>query len=682
MKPKEPSLLFIVSVVVAFITLFFSTNSPLVLLFVPIYLLPLFIHERFPRDSALIWGGRLFVYAACALLGRSFGSSQTPYQYGVQAFVTMGLVLGGELVLQSFREPPEGFKFDPLQFLVSSLLFLIACGTYSAQIGFQAHLWIGAPLWTLLTLLAMGDVREGRIRLDGMSRVRQGGLLAITICVGYLGHSVLSSNRGELMSLGSRLLSESRPNVSEAGVADAPSLGSSFNNNSSTARMLRITGTLSDSHLRVGAFDSYNNGTWGTALSSRVTVGSLPEETRRYKKYAPGAPANSEDVAERTDWDAKVTVLRDTNKNIFVPLNASALLSIEGSDFDWYRFAGPVQVTDEPPFSYGIVNSRTDIQGVQTEQGPLCISLDPKSLDPKSKKYRQDMAKYYQDLEFLTYAREDLLRVPPEIETGVKQMALDITKGASTQQQKIDAISKYLLENYKYSLEFVRGTQDPISDFLLNKKSAHCQYFASAAVMLMREVGIPARYATGFWAHETELDGTTIVRGRDAHAWAEAYVDNVGWINVETTPPSGRADPAANPLTWQQKAQERAEDNWTRIRNWFGNLGSLQIAGIMVAMLCIWGLERWRQARKKARNRPAKPLPPLELQPLARGFEAALKKRGITLLDGQTWSEVVPDNWNQGLDFVSQYNTARFADRDETQLRELTSKLRSIQKEK
>ena len=538
-------------------------------------------------------------------------------------------------------------------------------------------------------MLAAGDVREGQHPLPAIARIRQLGLLSITVCAGFLAHSTISNNRNTFMTLSARLLSETRPSVSEVGVADSPSLQSSFNTNASTARLLRIEGSLSDSHLRAGAFDEYKNGTWGPSLSSRPIEAALAEDTHEQNREIMSAAEIRSDPNKasdpRTDWDAKITVLRDTNKNIFAPLNVSALIPIplQGTDsFDWNPYSGPVQVSDAAPFSYGLKESRTDALGVQTEQGPLCAALEPKRLDPGTP--AKPNRNYQKQLEFATYARARMLEVPDEIDPDVRVMAHQIVAaaGARTQQQKIDAVSEYLLKNYKYSLDFVKGPEDPISDFLLNKKSAHCQYFASATVMLLRELKIPARYATGFWAHETGSDGITTVRGRDAHAWAEAYVDGTGWVTVESTPPSGRADPQANPISWYQKWQEQIEDAWSRVRNWFGNLSSLQIAGIMFGVMGIWGLERWRQARKRARNLSLKPQPPLELQPLARGFEATLRKRGITLLDGQTWSEAVPGEWQQGRDFVQNYNAARFAERDEAQLRELTNQLRAIEKSK
>ena len=676
MKAKEPSLLFVTSVIVALVTLFLSTGSVLVAALIPLYLAPLAIPARLPRDSGLIWGVRLFLYAGCALLGRA--PLQQYYYFGAQAFVTMGLILGGELIIQSFREPPKGFKFDPLMLFVSSILFMVGAGL--PMLGTPLHIWICAPLWMFLTLLATSDVRESKTKFNTLARIKQFGLILIAVTGGFLAHSALGNNRAALTALSSKLLSTANPHISEVGAADAPQLGSSFNSNASTARMLRIEGSMGDSHLRAGAFDQYKNGTWGPALSTRPVVAALPKDTREQKGalMTPEARRLSPKFAtdQRTDWNAKITVLRDTDKVMFAPLNSAALLPIPAlgsNSFDWSRFAGPLECSDPTPLSYGIVDSRTDIRGVQTEQGPLCVSLDPRSLDKSATDYDKQF-------EFLAKERDQLLEVPDEIEPEVRQLAFRITKGARTDQAKIDAVSDYLLRNYKYSLDFVKTDRDPVSDFLLNKRPAHCQYFASSATMLLRCIGVRSRYVTGYWAHEVADDGSTVVRGRDAHAWCESFVAGVGWVTVETTPPDGRADPRANPLTGFQKMQERLEDTWAKIRNWFGNLSSLQIAGIMLGVLALWGLERWRQNLKKARALPTKPVPPLELQPLARGFERALQKRGITLLDGQTWSEAVPNEWDEGREFVQGYNLARFSPRDEEQLRALTVKLRAIQK--
>jgi hypothetical protein len=116
------------------------------------------------------------------------------------------------------------------------------------------------------------------------------------------------------------------------------------------------------------------------------------------------------------------------------------------------------------------------------------------------------------------------------------------------------AIRDYFQNNYSYSLEPLRlpMAADPLNHFLLNPCAAHCEFFASGAVMLLRLQGIPARYATGYRVIDREGDEGDhwIARNRDAHAWAEAYDDQQQqWVLVEATPgfiDASQEDPLGN----------------------------------------------------------------------------------------------------------------------------------------
>jgi transglutaminase-like putative cysteine protease len=100
---------------------------------------------------------------------------------------------------------------------------------------------------------------------------------------------------------------------------------------------------------------------------------------------------------------------------------------------------------------------------------------------------------------------------------------------------------------------------DPVSNFLLDKRAAHCEYFASAAAVLLRCVGVPSRYVVGYYAHESDGDGL-IVRQRDAHAWTECYIDGVGWVAVDATPAMGARKQAC--VAWWQRAWEKTQDRF------------------------------------------------------------------------------------------------------------------------
>jgi hypothetical protein len=259
-------------------------------------------------------------------------------------------------------------------------------------------------------------------------------------------------------------------------------------------------------------------------------------------------------------------------------------------------------------------------------------------------------------------------------------LAQEVSLEGNVPAEKAALIIDYLFTTNKYSLEFQRGAQEPISDFVLNKRAAHCQYFASAAVMMLRSVGIPARYATGYYAHETADDGSTIVRGRDAHAWTEAFIDSVGWVVLDATPPAGRADPNVSPLPWYQKWLEWVQDTFAQMRAWFATRTQWQIFQMVMVIVALWGLERWRQARKKARKREVGQVPPPELAPMARRFEKVLARRGISLTAGRPWSEAVPEGLEEERGWIEGYNRARFDQSHEEQLRELERELEKLEK--
>lgn len=86
---------------------------------------------------------------------------------------------------------------------------------------------------------------------------------------------------------------------------------------------------------------------------------------------------------------------------------------------------------------------------------------------------------------------------------------------------------------------------DVVEDFLFERKSGYCVHFASAATLMYRLYGIPARYATGYMIEPSEFERqeyriySASVTDEYAHAWTEIFIDNYGWTPIEVTPSSG-----------------------------------------------------------------------------------------------------------------------------------------------
>jgi hypothetical protein len=133
--------------------------------------------------------------------------------------------------------------------------------------------------------------------------------------------------------------------------------------------------------------------------------------------------------------------------------------------------------------------------------------------------------------------RSHYLQVPMGSQQ-VADLANRVSQQATTPFGRTLAIQQHLLNNYRYSLEADTATlSHPLEEFLFTRKTGYCEHYATAMVVMLRTVGIPARLVTGFLATEwNEYGGYFTVRQRDAHAWVEVYFPHSGWITMDPTP--------------------------------------------------------------------------------------------------------------------------------------------------
>jgi len=82
----------------------------------------------------------------------------------------------------------------------------------------------------------------------------------------------------------------------------------------------------------------------------------------------------------------------------------------------------------------------------------------------------------------------------------VRELALRLTRDKSDAAAKVDAVAKWLQATHSYTTDLKRDTSipDPLEDFLFHQSAGHCEYFASAAAILLRLGGVPTRYVNGF----------------------------------------------------------------------------------------------------------------------------------------------------------------------------------------
>jgi len=130
------------------------------------------------------------------------------------------------------------------------------------------------------------------------------------------------------------------------------------------------------------------------------------------------------------------------------------------------------------------------------------------------------------------------LQLPPKLDARIPGLAAKATANSTNEYDKAANIQRYLMTHYSYTLDLSGPrAKDPIANFLFVRRSGHCEYFASAMTLMLRSIGIPARYVTGFAAGEyNDVGGDYIIRESDAHAWVEVFFPSYGWITFDPTP--------------------------------------------------------------------------------------------------------------------------------------------------
>ena len=190
---------------------------------------------------------------------------------------------------------------------------------------------------------------------------------------------------------------------------------------------------------------------------------------------------------------------------------------------------------------------------------------------------RETLGRYLSTL----YLRRNLT-VPGGLERLQTLASQTVGEAQSRQQHELTeleiarVLESHFLEpgRYRYSLSMAiqDASIDPVEDFLFNRRAGHCEYFASALVMMLRSVGIPARLVTGFKGGVLSSDGTLHIQQRFAHAWVEALIDRKTWVTLDGTPAAERTASVAEVATRRSV--------WTDVRARVSGLWSENIVNI------------------------------------------------------------------------------------------------------
>lgn len=135
----------------------------------------------------------------------------------------------------------------------------------------------------------------------------------------------------------------------------------------------------------------------------------------------------------------------------------------------------------------------------------------------------------------------DQLQLPPGANPRTLQWAAELRRRPGLQGADARTLAAAVLQHirngqYTYTLEPGPYDRDAIDEFWLDRKLGFCEHYASAFVVIMRALGVPARIVTGYQGTDADTqDGWYVVRQRNAHAWTEIWLAGTGWQRIDPT---------------------------------------------------------------------------------------------------------------------------------------------------
>lgn len=149
---------------------------------------------------------------------------------------------------------------------------------------------------------------------------------------------------------------------------------------------------------------------------------------------------------------------------------------------------------------------------------------------------------------------EQTLAVPGElpgearavVERARDEGAVASGRNAAAQVEVVRWLISYFTDgSFSYSLDAPGGEEGNLEaiDAFLQARSGYCTHYATAFALLARELGVPSRVAMGFLPSDaTDESGAYVVTMRQLHAWAEVWLDGIGWVGVDVTPAAGTSE--------------------------------------------------------------------------------------------------------------------------------------------
>ncbi|HSD96413.1 MAG TPA: DUF3488 and transglutaminase-like domain-containing protein [Sulfuricaulis sp.] len=280
---------------------------------------------------------------------------------------------------------------------------------------------------------------------------------------------------------------------------------------------------------------------WGLPADAHGGLTGMPDVMQ------PGSIRNlseSSEIAFRVSFDGTPPPFRE--------LYWRGLVLTETDGRSWRR--GTAQPGGKDSFVPLAGPVRYDVT-LEPSNKPWMPALDLPATQPKGARYQADFTLEHREpiRERLNYTltsyvryntgaldaseREQTLRLPLNISPRTRALAEQWRReNGNPLPVAQSALDYFRRENFYYTLSPPLLGDNPVDDFLFTTRRGFCEHFAAAFVTLMRAAGIPSRVVVGYLGGELNTAGNyLIVRQSDAHAWAEIWTAERGWVRVDPT---------------------------------------------------------------------------------------------------------------------------------------------------
>jgi protein-glutamine gamma-glutamyltransferase len=588
---------------VAAIAIVLAAPSPeaglVALLFV---LLGALVGQRLPLDRASLRLASLVVMGLVIAYVRA--SALSPRGSRLGAF-GLGFALAVLLVaaLRLYVVKPEwGEPFT----VTLGLLAVFACG--GARLGVVYGAIVVVQVVASLLALRAGDPDREAARALPRRIVLLGALLVGTALAIAIALGVATPAAHEWTQRRFERAYEARLQA-RVGFAGAVQVGALAAMLDSDELVLRVRGRRVD-YLRGAVLDSYEDGRWARSAASSPATIAIGEGT-----------LEGEGVTE-------IRRVRSSESHVvFLPLDVEALASP----------SGVLRVDDLGAAKDPGTDDRIALRAGDHPGASRALTVAPPD--------------------------DGDLALPASIRGHLKAIATEWTSEARTPADALVALTRRLQAEHAYALvASPRTNGDPILDFLVRKRTGHCEYFASALALLARSIAIPTRIVTGYRVGERHgVLEHWVVRENNAHAWVEAWLPDRGWTTWDPTPMVELPQHAAHDARSGRAVLELFGAAWDAVEDWLAARTIGELAAAALFGLVVFVFQRWLRARKP---------PPAEIPHALRftrpprtflDLERALAKRGLARRPGETleaWASRLPEPATR--EAISDYAAARY----------------------